>query len=171
MAGKFLGSLFGAAAARSSDAEQGPVPVLDQNAIDLGTSGAALEAFRSETRRAGGQLPTLIYSQFRQIDDLLAPLVAHMQKTGASTEQVVLAGAIISDYLPTSLRTYLMLPESSRVDGSRETDTLLAQLATLHSTVLNLNKQVRSGTATELAVHGRFLQDKFDLGSLHLEGS
>lgn len=171
MVGKLLGALFGAAAARSSDAEQGPAPELDQNAVDLGNSGAALEASRSEIRCAGGELPTLIYSQFRQIDDLLAPLVAHMQKTGASTEQVVLAGAIISDYLPTSLRTYLMLPKSSRVDDSRETATLLAQLATLHSTVLNLNQQVRSGNATELAVHGRFLQDKFDLGSLHLEGS
>ncbi len=144
--------------------------MFDQNAVDLGTSGAALDALRSEVRRAGGEVPTLIYSQFRQIDDLLAPLVAHMQTTSASTEQVVLAGAIISDYLPTSLRTYLMLPKSSRSDGSRETTTLLAQLATLHSTVLNLNQQVRSGAATELAIHGRFLQDKFDLGSLHLEG-
>lgn len=171
MVGKLLGVLFGAAAARSSDAEQGPEPELDQNAVDLGSSGAALAAFRSEIRRAGGELPTLIYSQFRQIDDLLAPLVAHMRKTGPSTEQVVLAGAIIGDYLPTSFRTYLMLPKSFRVDDSAETATLLAQLATLHSTVLNLNQQVRSGNATELAVHGRFLQDKFDLGSLRLEGS
>jgi hypothetical protein len=170
MVGKFLGSLFGAAAARSSDAEQGPAPVLDQNTVDLGASQASLDALRLEIRQAGGGVPTLIYSQFRQIDDLLAPLVAHMQQTGASTEQVVLTGAVISDYLPTSLRTYLMLPKSSRVDGSRETTTLLAQLATLHSTVLNLNQQVRSGAATELAIHGRFLQDKFDLGSLHLEG-
>lgn len=171
MVGKFLGSLFGAAAARSSDVEQGPAIAFDQNTMDLGASGAALDALRSETRRAGGEMPTLIYSQFRQIDDLLARLVAHMQQTGASTEQVVLAGAIISDYLPTSLRTYLMLPKSARVPGSRETATLLEQLSTLHSTVQNLNQQVRSGTATELAIHGRFLQDKFDLGSLHLEGS
>ena len=170
MVGKFIGSLFGAVASSNSHAEQGPAPVLDQNVTDLGTSGVSLDALRIEIRRSGGELPTLIYSQFRQIDDLLAPLVAHMQQTDASTEQVVLAGAIISDYLPTSLRTYLMLPKSSRVGGSRETTTLLAQLATLHSTVLNLNQQVRSGAATELAIHGRFLQDKFDLGSLHLEG-
>ena len=116
-------------------------------------------------------MPTLVYSQFRQIDDLLAPLMVHMEKTGASAEQVVLAGAVIGDYLPTSLRTYLMLPKSVRVHGSHETSTLLAQLGTLHSTVQDLNQQVRSGTATELAIHGRFLQDKFDLGSLHLEGS
>ncbi|MBT2568671.1 hypothetical protein J7I84_19700 [Arthrobacter sp. ISL-85] len=171
MVGKFLGSLFSAAAARSSDAEQGTAPVLDQNTVDLGASGAALDALRSETRRAGGEVPTGVYSQFRQIDDLLATLVVHMQQTGAATEQVVLAGAIICDYLPTSLRTYLMLPKSVRVHGSHETATLLAQLATLHSTVQNLNQQVRSGAATELAIHGRFLQDKFDLGSLHLEGS
>jgi len=171
MVGKFLGSLFGSAAVRSSDAEQGPTPVPDQNAVDLRSNGTALEAFRGEIRRSGGEVPTLVYSQFRQIDDLLAPLMVHMGEIGASTDQVVLAGAIIGDYLPTSLRTYLMLPRSARVDASRESDTLLAQLATLHATVLNLDQQVRSGTATELAIHGRFLQDKFDLGSLHLEGS
>ncbi|WP_426225108.1 hypothetical protein [Pseudarthrobacter sp. DSP2-3-2b1] len=167
MVGKFLGSLFGAATTVSPETEQGPEP--DQNSVDLGASQAALDAFRIEVRTAGAELPTLIYSQFRQIDDLVAPLLAHMQKAEPSTEQVVLAGAIISDYMPTSLRTYLMLPKSSRLDGSRESNTLLAQLATLHSTALNLNQQVRSGAATELAIHGRFLQDKFDLGSLRLE--
>jgi hypothetical protein len=57
------------------------------------------------------------------------------------------------------------------MEGSPESDVLFAQLATLRSTALNLDNQVRSGTATELAIHGRFLQDKFDLSSLHLEGS
>jgi hypothetical protein len=64
----------------------------------------------------------------------------------------------------------LMLASSSRTDESSETTVLLEQLGTLYSTVLNLDNQVRTGAITELAVHGQFLKDKFDIDGLHLEG-
>lgn len=170
MVGKFLGSLFGNGPTHHTVAEQRYV-VEDERADELGASKAALSALRSDLRLNAAELPTVAYSQFRQIDDLITALVSHMQASGASTEQCVLLGAIVSDYLPTSLRTYLMLPKSARRDDSPESRVLFAQLSTLHSTAVNLNNQVRSGAATELAIHGRFLQDKFDLSSLHLEGN
>jgi hypothetical protein len=170
MVGKFLGSLFGNAVTTPAVAEQRGV-VKDEGDDELATSEVALIALRRVLRFNGAELPTVAYSQFRQIDDLLAALIVHMQKSGASTEQCVLLEAIVSDYLPTSLHTYLMLKKSSRHEDSPESGVLFAQLATLHSTALDLDNQVRSGAATELAIHGRFLQDKFDLSSLHLEGS
>lgn len=170
MVGKFLGSLFGNGSTSRAVAEQQPV-VEDERANELAASKVALGSLRRELRLNGAELPTVAYSQFRQIDDLITALIAHMQGSGASTEQSVLLGALVSDYLPTSLRTYLMLPKSSRQEDSPESGVLFAQLATLRSTALNLDNQVRSGAATELAIHGRFLQDKFDLSSLHLEGS
>lgn len=168
MAIKFLASLFGGGPAR---------PVAEQHEVaeiaivhELETSQASLVALRSELRLSGADLPTVAYSQFWQIDDLVSALVAYMQRSGASTEQRVLLDAIITDYLPTSLRKYLMLPSSARREDSPESRVLFVQLATLYSTSRNLDEQVRSGAATELAIHGRFLKDKFDLSSLHLEG-
>lgn len=170
MVGKFLGSLFGNGASAPAVAEQRHAAE-DERAVELVATKLSLDALRRDLRLNGAQLPTIAYSQFRQIDDLVATLIAHLQKFGASTEQSVLLGAIVSDYLRTSLDTYLMLPRASRREDSSESQVLLAQLATLHTTALDLDRQVRSGTATELAIHGRFLQDKFDLTSLHLGGS
>lgn len=170
MVGKFLGSLFGNGASAPAVSEQRHAAE-DERADELAATKLSLDALRRDVRINGAQLPTVAYSQFRQIDDLVATLLAHLQKFGASTEQSVLLGAIVTDYLRTSLDTYLMLPRASRREDSSESQVLLAQLATLHTTVLDLDRQVRSGTATELAIHGRFLQDKFDLTSLHLGGS
>ena len=170
MVGKFLGSLFGNGSTSHAVAERRYV-VEDERADELAASKVALTELRRILRLNGAELPTVAYSQFRQIDDLLAVLIAHLQGSGVSTEQSILLGAIVGDYLPTSLQKYLMLGKSFRREGSPESHTLCAQLATLYSTALNLDNQVRSGAATELAIHGRFLQDKFDLGSLHLEGS
>jgi uncharacterized protein YejL (UPF0352 family) len=171
MVRKFLGSLFGNGSTNYTVAEQRPGAVEDERGDELAASAAALTALRGVLRTNGGDLPTLAYSQFRQIDDLLAALIAHLQESGASVEQSVLLGAMVSDYLPTSLNTYLMLTKSARDEDSRESGVLFAQLATLYSTAVNLDHQVRSGASTELAIHGRFLQDKFDLTSLHLEGN
>jgi hypothetical protein len=169
MVGKFLGSLFGNGYTHQALAEQRPIAE-DESTDDPALIKSALSALRADLRLSAGELPTVAYSQFRQIDDLITALIKHMQVSGGSTEQWVLLGAVVSDYLPTSLRTYLMLPKSARQDESPESLVLFAQLSTLHATAMNLNDQVRSGAATELAIHGRFLQDKFDLGSLHLEG-
>ncbi|MBO1268287.1 hypothetical protein [Arthrobacter cavernae] len=169
MVAKFLGSLFGNSTGQQSVAEQLPSgsPAEDE----LKATAAALEELRRNVRSSGAQLPTVVYSRFRQLDDILGALIGYIEESTASTEQRVLLDAIITDYLPSPLRTYLMLPAASRLDDSRDTAVLLEQLGMLESTARNLDNQVRTGAITELAVHGRFLRDKFDLGSLHLEGS
>ncbi|WP_394249512.1 hypothetical protein [Arthrobacter pityocampae] len=169
MVGKFLGSLFGGAEpARGLQAGEGPPPSSEQD--DLRRAALALEQLRRTVLRSGALHPTIVHSQVRQILDLLGALIRYIGEFKASTEQLVLLEAILSDYLPGALRAYMLVPETSRQDESPETRTLLAQLRTLHATATDLDRQVRTGAVTELAVHGRFLQDKFDLGSLHLEG-
>lgn len=118
----------------------------------------------------GAELPTLVVSQVLQLADTLRALIGYIGQSGASTEQRVLLNAVITDYLPSPLRAYLMLTAGSRRDDSAETTALLEQFDTLYSTVKNLDNQVRTGAITELAVHGQFLRDKFDIDGLHLEG-
>lgn len=169
MAGRFLGSLFGGPEpARSAE---GGVQPMSSEEDDLVRAGEALNRLRSTVRRNGELYPPVIYSQVRQILDVLHSLVKYIHQSKASTEQLVLLAAIVGDYLPGALQVYILLSESSRQDTSAETTTLLSQLGTLHVTATNLDRQVRTGAVTELAVHGRFLQDKFELGSLHLEGN
>ena len=167
MASRLFASLFG------SGSLQGPRPqqLVDRNEQENELSAAeeALSSLVTELRKSGADLPTVAYSQFAQITDLLCALVQHAGKIGATIEQRVLLAALSTDYLPTSLRTYLTLPAVNRASDSPETRLLLEQLAVLHSTASTLEGEIHNGSSTELAIHGRFLQDKFDLGSLLLE--
>lgn len=168
MVAKFLGSLFGNGSTTGPVAdEHAPIdPVADE----LTSIGQSLSGLRAETLQAGAKLPTLVLSQLLQLADKLQALHGYINRTGASTEQLVLLGAIAGDYLPTPLRSYTLLGAGSRTEDSRETTVLLEQLETLRSTIENLDTQVRTGAVTELAVHGQFLRDKFDIDGLHLEG-
>ena len=168
MVGKFLGSLFGNSAVSQSVAEQ--QPVADPGQDELAATSEALEELRRMALRQGAGLPTAVLSQLLQLADVLRALIRYIGKSGASTEQRVLLDAVITDYLPSPLRAYSMMSADSRRDDSADTAVLLEQLDTLYSTVQNLDNQVRTGAITELAVHGRFLRDKFDVDGLHLEG-
>jgi signal transduction histidine kinase len=172
MVAKFFGSLFGSGAVPPRPAEQAPAPAaaVDPAAEELTATAAALEELRKTALVKGAELPTVVVSQMLQLVDVLRALIRYIGRSGASTEQRVLLNAVITDYLPSPLRAYLMLASSSRTDESSETTVLLEQLGTLYSTVLNLDNQVRTGAITELAVHGQFLKDKFDIDGLHLEG-
>ncbi|GAB4098414.1 hypothetical protein [Sinomonas halotolerans] len=166
MVAKFFGSLFG-------DRERDPRRILDDQLPltqeqELEQTRAALADLRSAIRRAGALLPTLASSRLRQTDDLLRALIAYIAEHGASTEQRVLLHAMVTDYLPTSLRVYRALPARAHAEESPETEKLLEQLDILHSTALDLDHQVRTGAVAELSVHGRFLQDKFDVGGIRL---
>jgi signal transduction histidine kinase len=121
----------------------------------------ALDGLRAAVRRAGRELPGVLTSQLRQIDDLLRTTVATVVSQGASTEQRVLLAAMISDYIPTPLRAYLALTEHDRSDDSRATLMFSGQLAVLEETIHDLLNQIRIGAIAELSTHGRFLADKF----------
>jgi hypothetical protein len=166
MVGKFFGSLFGGAGREPEHGLDEQLPLTQ--AQELEQTREALGTLRSAIRRAGSVLPTLASSRVRQTDDLLAGLIDYIAEHGASTEQRVLLNAIVTDYLPTSLRVYRALPPSTHTDSSPESEKLLEQLDILHSTALDLDNQVRTGALAELSVHGRFLQDKFDVGGIRL---
>ncbi|MET3809894.1 hypothetical protein [Arthrobacter sp. UYEF3] len=172
MVAKFLGALFGSGAvprsAAVSDAESRTAA--EPAADELTVTGAALEELRQTALRLGSELPTVVVSQLLQLVDVLRALIGYIGRSGASTEQRVLLNAVITDYLPSPLRAYLNLAVASRQDESAQTRALLEQFETLYSTVQNLDNQVRTGAVTELAVHGQFLRDKFDIDGLHLEG-
>lgn len=167
MANRLFGSLFGSGSPQDPRPEQ--LVISNEKEDELRAAGEALSSLAAQLRKSGADVPTVAYSQFAQITDLLRALVEHARNTGSTIEQRVLLAAMSADYLPTSLRTYLALPAVNRASDSPETRLLLEQLAVLHSTASTLEGEIHSGSSTELAIHGRFLQDKFDLGSLLLE--
>lgn len=127
--------------------------------------------FTALVRRSGRDLPTLVASQLGQIGDLLGVVIAAAASEDASTEQRYLLDAMIGDYLPTPVRTYLALPPEDRAPGSRATALLVDQLTLLEETIRDLLNQIRIGAIAELSTHGRFLAAKFDGPELSLRPS
>jgi len=161
---RFVGSLFG----------RPPVEVADDTPADVVRSEAeqtsdALDDLRSIIRRSGSALPPLVSSRLRQIDDLLQVVLATAAAEDASTEQRYLLDAMIRDYLPTPVHSYLTLPATDRTSVAPPTLLLLDQLAILEETIRDLLNQIRIGAIAELSTHGRFLADKFAAPTLTLD--
>ncbi|WIB35026.1 hypothetical protein [Curtobacterium sp. MCJR17_043] len=79
-------------------------------AADDATAAAGLDDLRAFVRAAGADLPTVVSSRVRHVEDLLRDAAGTVIARGASTEQRYLFQAVVDDYLPTPVRTYRSLP-------------------------------------------------------------
>jgi len=142
-------------------------------AADDGAVAAGLDDLRAFVRAAGDDLPTVIASRVRHVEDLLRDAAGTTVARGASTEQRYLFQAVVDDYLPTPVRTYRSLPASDRREDSAATRTLADQLQVVAETVEDMHEQIRSGAIAELSTHGRFLRDRLGDGDagLRLRGA
>ena len=157
MIGRFVGGLFGGGQAPAVPA----VAPVDTIAAEIAQMGASVDKLRAAVRRSGGTLPPLLSSQLLQLGDLLREAVTDIGIRGCSTEQRVLLKAMICDYIPSPLQSYLSLPPAHHDEESKATFMFAEQLATLEETLADLLNQIRIGAVEELSTHGRFLADKF----------
>lgn len=112
-------------------------------------------------RRHGNIIPTSVYSQVRRIDDVLRPLISYIAINGCSPEQEHLLESMVTDYIPTPLKTFIGLPKQDRADDGRPAELLSEQFATIEKKVRDLAELVRTGALDELATHAEFLDSRF----------
>lgn len=163
---RFVEAVFGRPAVPVDDSR--PAEAVETEAQ---RTARALADFQGLIRRSGRELPTLVSSQLGQIADLLGVVVDAAASEDASTEQRYLLDAMVGDYLPTPVHTYLALPSDDRRESSRATGILVDQLTLLEETIRDLLNQIRTGAIAELSTHGRFLAAKFDGPELTLAPS
>ncbi|WP_144758366.1 hypothetical protein [Curtobacterium sp. 9128] len=137
-------------------------------ATDDAAASDGLDDLRTFVRAAGDDLPTVVSSRVRQIEDQLRFAAGTVSARGASTEQRYLFQAIVNDYLPTPVRTYLSLPAADRTPDGPATRSLVDQLGVVRETVEDMHEQIRSGAIAELSAHGRFLHDRLGSGDPQL---
>jgi hypothetical protein len=112
-------------------------------------------------RSNGGTIPTAVYSQVRQIDDILRPLLAFITANGCSPEQEHLLTSMITNYIPTPLKTFVSLPKADRADNGNPARLLKEQFDTMLEKVADLAELVRTGALNELAIHADFIDNRF----------
>lgn len=149
--GQFLG--FGRQEAPIAPAVQA-VPFHDKVLKDLDELAVFM-------RKHGGIIPTFVYSQVRRIDDVLRPLISYIAVNGCSPEQEHLLESMVTDYIPTPLKTFIGLPKQDRADDGRPAQLLSSQFATIEKRVRDLAELVRTGALDELATHAEFIDNRF----------
>lgn len=112
-------------------------------------------------RSHGHIIPTGVYSQVRRIDDVLRPLLAYIATNGCSAEQEHLLSSMITNYIPTPLKTFVSLPRADRADDGEPAKLLKEQFDTMLEKVYDLSELVRTGALNELAIHADFIDNRF----------
>jgi hypothetical protein len=138
----------------------------------------ALRALIRRVNASAGHLPAGAVTEIRDIGDRLGELLDHEERlvgsgAGADAYEMVTLAAVIRDYLPTSIDTYLALPpaflESHRnAEGETPAQELLGQLRLMEKGVTELAQAIYSGDAQRLSIQGRFLDTKFSSSDLDL---
>ena len=126
----------------------------------------------------GGKLPTEAIPEIREAGDQLFELLEFGDTLAASgatidTYAMFTISAAITDYLPTSIDTYLALPPQflvSHRNAAVETpaEELVAQVTTLRGGLIELAQSVYAGDSERLSSQRRFLETKFTKSDLDL---
>ena len=109
----------------------------------------------------------------RETEDLLRPMLGYLRANPASETEMVQVRAIVQDYLPTSVDTFLALPAGfadthRNRQGRTASEELLDQLVLLIDATAETATAVYAGDAQALTNQGRFLRDRFQRSELDL---
>jgi hypothetical protein len=123
---------------------------------------ASLNALAADARSAGAVISTAAFSQLRSIDDVIRPLLAYIVGNPVPITEQIAIESLVSDYVPTSLRLFLLLPPADQVDGGAADLTLQDQFTALEKNARQLSSSIIVTAASALESHAIFLQNKFN---------
>lgn len=125
-----------------------------------------------EVNRNAGKLPTEAVVVARRVLDAVREVIDTSAERPLDIRAVVSVRGILSDYLPTTLRTYLGLDpdvvDVQRPSGRTPSESLLEQLDTLWASATDLLDAIRAQDADAMLTQGSFLRTKFSGSDLDL---
>ncbi|MEO3935604.1 hypothetical protein V3N99_02485 [Dermatophilaceae bacterium Soc4.6] len=132
----------------------------------------ALDALVSLINANAGQMPTRALVDARRLTDTLAEIVDTTSTRPLDTYAVISLRSTMDDYLPTTLRRYLALDHTQRIDTSATdqsaNDALLQQIEVLQQSVTASLLAVRQQDAQALMIQGSFLETRFSGSDLDI---
>lgn len=122
---------------------------------------------------AGGRMPEGAVVAVGEIVDQLRPLLTYLRHNPATEQQMIQVRAIVTDYLPTSVNTFLALPARFAAShrnrrGVTAAEELVEQLVLLIDATGECATAIYSGDAQALTNQGQFLRDRFTRSELDL---
>jgi len=158
---------------RADDADNAPAaPPPDDPEDSAEALTSAIEQLNRAINRGAGGLPLTAVVGARRITDTLQQVVDTSTTRPLDVYALLSIRGIVSDYLPTTLRTYLSvdvaLLDTVRAAGLTPVESLLAQLDALQTSASATLVSVRQQDADALMTQGGFVQTKFSRSDLDL---
>jgi hypothetical protein len=121
---------------------------------------------------SAGRLPRAAVVTARQITDVLAEVVATAEVRPLDIHAVLSVQAAATDYLPTTVRSYVAVDESlvdvPRVSGRTPRQSLMEQLDDLEGAALAVLEASQQQDVDGLMTQGNFLRTKFSRSDLDI---
>ncbi len=118
----------------------------------------ALDVIAVSTRKAGRDIPTVVYSKIRSIDDVLRPLTDYVVlKGGCSPEQEHLFFGMVEQHIPESLQKFMNVNPRDRMPGSEAEKLAVEQFDLMEKKSREFDHMVRSGAMDALQAQTYFV--------------
>jgi hypothetical protein len=159
---------------REPAAPAAPAPVLPERDPEDGPEAlrAAITSVNRLVNASAGRLPPAAVVAARRITDVLAEVVDTSEVRPLDVHAVISVRGTVSDYLPTTIRSYLAVDESlvdvPRASGRTPSESLLEQLAALEDSALRVLQAAQLQDVDALMTQGNFLRTKFSGSDLDL---
>ena len=126
----------------------------------------------AEINQNAGHLPVEAVVVARRVLDAVREVIDTSSDRELDVRAVVSLRGILSDYLPTTLHTYLALDpasvETARPSGRTPSQQVIEQFETLIESATDLLDATRAHDADALQTQGSFLRTKFSRSDLDL---
>ena len=123
-----------------------------------------LDLLEKFVKEMSSSVSTDVYSRLRTMDDILRPLLEYLKTHDIVVDQEVLIQSTITDYIPTPLETFKLLPENDKVDGGKGDLLLIQQYATIESNIRELSDEIYGRVLSALNTQANFIKSKFNSG-------
>ncbi len=126
-----------------------------------------------KVNRAGGRMPEGGVPAVHEVEDVLRPLLEYLQINPATEAEMIGVRALVTDYLPTTVDTFLALPPSFAAThrnrhGRSPEEEFLQQMELLADGAIETATAIYAGDAQLLTNQGRFLHNRFARSELDL---
>jgi hypothetical protein len=126
----------------------------------------------NQINQNAGRLPVEAVVAARRVTDLMRELIDTSDDRELDVYAVTAVKGIVTDYLPTTLRTYLALDpalvNTPRPSGRIPRDSVIEQIESLWDSAADLLDATKARDADSLLTQGSFLRTKFSRSDLDL---
>jgi hypothetical protein len=131
-------------------------------------------ALDHEVHAVSGRVPADVLAKVQNIQQIILGILPRSGALPPGSPELFVVERTATDYLPTSLESYLNLPRAYATlhpvqDGKTAKQVLMDQLSLLESKMTEVADDVHRNDTDRLLANGRFLEERFGRSALSLD--